>query len=84
MIQLGLRKGVAEAMNVFQSSRVLGEKILVPAGQLFFCNDLLTRKQFSHLMRLPAEYRPTKVTGLHAHPPGLLFLGVTACLAGWQ
>jgi len=84
MIQLGLRSGVAEATNVFQSSRVLGEKIFMPLGQLFFCNDLLTRKQFSHLMRAPAEYLPVKVTGLHAHPPGLPFLASTDCFSGWQ
>jgi hypothetical protein len=30
-----LRKDLAEAMNVFQSSRLSGEKIFMPWGQLF-------------------------------------------------
>jgi hypothetical protein len=37
MIQWGLRNGVEDWMKVFQSSRVLGAKILLPIGQLFFC-----------------------------------------------
>jgi len=40
MIQKGFFNIVAEAMKVFQSSRVLGEKIFEPAGQLFACMDL--------------------------------------------
>jgi nucleoside recognition membrane protein YjiH len=35
MIQLGERSGMAEARKVFQSDLLRGEKIFVPAGQLF-------------------------------------------------
>jgi len=75
MIQSGLRKGPAEAMNTLQSSRVLGEKIFVPMGQLFFSMDLWTRKQPVHFRRDPAEYFPVNVTALQTHPSGLPSLG---------
>jgi hypothetical protein len=84
MIQLGLRNGVAEAMKVAQSERVLGEKSLVPMGQLFFCVDLLTRKQPSHLISDPAEYLPVRATNLHTQPLGLPFLGVRDTCIFWQ
>jgi hypothetical protein len=65
MMKSGDRNGAADSMKVFQSERVLGEKILVPSGQLFFSSDLLTFKQPVHLMREPAEYFPVRVTSLH-------------------
>jgi hypothetical protein len=71
-------------MKVFQSLRVRGEKILVPSGQLFFCVDLLTRKQPTHLKREPAEYRPVSATDLHTHPLGLPFLGTSETEFVWQ
>jgi hypothetical protein len=71
-------------MNVFQSDRVRGEKILVPTGQLFFCMDLLTRKQPTHLMRAPAEYLPVSATLLQTHPLGLPFFGARDIIFIWQ
>jgi hypothetical protein len=65
IMKSGDRSGAADSMNVFQSARVLGEKILVPTGQLFLSSDLLTFKQPVHLMREPAEYLPVSVTSLH-------------------
>jgi len=53
MIQYGARKGVAERMKAFQSSRLLGANNLVPAGQLFFSFDFETFKQFVHFNSTP-------------------------------
>jgi hypothetical protein len=55
MIQLGLRNGRAEEIKVFQSALLAGENNLVPAGQLFFWVAFLTRRQFVHLIKAPAE-----------------------------
>ena len=52
MIQCGLRKGVAEARNVFQSPRLAGEKSLVPTGQLFLSLDLLTSMKMRREMKM--------------------------------
>jgi len=71
MIQLGARNGVAEARNVFQSDLLLGEKSLVPAGQLFFSSDLRTSLQFTHFTNGPAENGPFIVTRSHLHVAGL-------------
>jgi hypothetical protein len=84
MIQCGLRNGVADSMNVFQSSRVLGAKILEPKGQLFFCVAFETSKQPLHLIKTPGEYFPVSATFSHTHPPGLPGLGLRETVASWQ
>jgi len=39
-MKFGARRGTAELRKVFQSSRLAGEKIFIPSGQLFFWVDL--------------------------------------------
>jgi len=84
MIQLGARNGVAEARNVFQSDLLLGEKSLVPAGQLFFCVVLRTSRHCWHLKSTPAEYRPSRDTLLQLHELGLPFFGTKETSFIWQ
>jgi hypothetical protein len=84
MIQCGLRRGLAELINVCQSSRVLGAKILVPSGQLFFCVDLYTSRQAVHFMRTPGEYAPVTTTLVQVQPLGLPAFGVVEMAVGWQ
>jgi hypothetical protein len=84
MIQWGLRKGTAERMNVRQSERLAGEKILVPKGQLFLSFARRTSKQPEHFKSMLAEYSPLSSTFLHLHPFGLPDLGFVPAVALWQ
>jgi hypothetical protein len=67
--------------KVFQSLRLLGEKIFMPLGQLFFCVDFDTLRHCSHLIKSPGEYLPERVTCVHLHDLGLLLLGFSKRLS---
>jgi hypothetical protein len=70
-----------DAKKVFQSSRLRGEKTLVPSGQLFLSFDFLTSKQFVHFRIAPAEYGPFSFNFAHLQLLGLPFLGsVLTCI----
>jgi len=47
-MKCGALSGLADARKVFQSSRLAGEKIFVPLGQLFLSFDRRTSMQFLH------------------------------------
>jgi len=79
-----LRSDLAEAMKVFQSSRLAGAKILVPVGQLFLSLALYTSKQFSHFKSTFAEYLPDSSTLLQTQPEGLPVFGVVEIFTAWQ
>jgi hypothetical protein len=75
---------VAEAMKVFQSSRVSGEKSFVPEGQLFLSLERRTSKQFSHFKRVLAEYLPLSSTFLQVQALGLPVFGAKENAMDWQ
>merc|ERR1719321_1813886 len=54
----GASSGVDSAvLRAVQSARDRGEKILVPLGQLFVCEDLCTSIAFTHLNKaVPSAY----------------------------
>jgi len=79
-----LRNDLADAMKVFQSSRLAGAKILVPIGQLFLSLARYTSKQFSHFKSTFAEYLPVSSTLLQTHPEGLPDFGVVETCVAWQ
>jgi hypothetical protein len=79
-----LRNDLADAMKVFQSSRLAGAKSLVPMGQLFLSLALYTSKQFSHFRSTLAEYLPESSTLLQTQPEGLPAFGVVEIFAAWQ
>merc|ERR1719453_1856786 len=81
MIQFGARRGCAEEMNVFQSWRDLGEKSLVPSGQLLLSCVRRMSKQFTHFTTGPGEYGPFNVKRSHLHVLGLPTAGFVAISA---
>jgi hypothetical protein len=83
-MKCGAFSGPAELMKVFQSPRVLGEKIFVPEGQLLDCVAFLTSMHCSHFMSLPGEYDPVRSTSLHLHELGLFPPGFKLILVSWQ
>lgn len=62
-------------MKVFQSALDLGEKSLVPSGQLLLSFDRRTSKQLLHFTMGPGEYGPLRVTRSHLQDFGLPLLG---------
>jgi len=71
-------------MKLCQSARDLGAKILVPVGQLFFCEALCTSMQLEHFKSAPGENGPVISTLTQLQPAGLPVLGVVEIFWAWQ